>query len=200
MVGDFWRRVYAPGMLRAATVSFLLALLLASLWAPERIRAAADEPNPAVDKAIKDLELIRPRRSTAPKEFSVPAIPEGTFRLSEQRGSVVLVNFWATWCQPCREEMPALQRLWQRYKDRRLVVVGISIDTDPAVIPKFVASYRLSFPMGHDGNKKLADSFGARAMPTTLVVNTEGYLVALAFGERPWDGKAAIALIDALLR
>jgi len=200
MIGDFWRRAYAPSMLRTVTATFVLALLLASLWEPKQTPASADEPNPAVDKAIKDLELVRPRRSSAPKKFSVPTIPDGTFQLTEQRGSVVIVNFWATWCQPCREEMPALERVWQRYRDRRLVVLGISIDTDPGVIPKFVASYRLSFPMGHDANKKLADSLGARAMPTTLVIDTEGYLVALAFGARPWDGKAAVALIEALLR
>lgn len=183
-------------------VGLLGALLLVVAAHPatgQESRADAPAQVAVVDRALKDLELIRPRRTAESQAFEVPILTGGVFRLEEHRGRVVVVNFWATWCLPCREEMPALERLWRRYRGRAFTLVAISIDTDAALVPPFVTSYRLTFPIGHDVSGQVAKRFGARAMPTTLIVDSAGHLVALAFGARPWDGKAAAALIDALL-
>jgi thiol-disulfide isomerase/thioredoxin len=88
-----------------------------------------------VDAAVRELDLIRPSRQKAADDFTLPTIQGANFRLVEQRGKLVFINFWATWCPPCREEMPAMERLWQRYQGDGLVMVAVSLDADPKVVP-----------------------------------------------------------------
>jgi peroxiredoxin len=150
---------------------------------------------------LKDLDLIRPSRPQAAKEFSIPTLERTTFRLADYRGKVVFLNFWATWCPPCKEEMPAMERLYQRYKDKGLVVLAVSVDTEgvPIVTP-FVKEYKLTFPIGFDHKMAVAEEYGVRGLPTSFLVDKRGTLVGLALGPREWNGKASRALIESLLR
>ena len=77
-------------------------------------------------RSPRGLELIKPAQPRIAHDFEVPTLERGTLRLSALRGKVVFVNFWATWCDPCKEEMPAMERLYQRFRDRGLVVVALS--------------------------------------------------------------------------
>ena len=124
--------------------------LLASAKSPAPERASAPAPSErttplapssaAVDAAFRDLDLVKPSRNKAAEDFALPALDGGTFRLAEQRGKIVLVNFWATWCPPCLEEMPAMERLWRKHKDAGFVLVAVSVDTDPQKVTPFVKS------------------------------------------------------------
>ena len=78
------------------------------------------------------LDLIRPSRPPAAPEFTVPGLTGGPIALSDFRGKVVFLNFWATWCPPCKQEMPSMERLYRRYKDRGFTVLAVSIDTADA--------------------------------------------------------------------
>jgi peroxiredoxin len=150
---------------------------------------------------FKALELIRPSRVQPAKEFTAPTPDGKSLRLSDSKGKVVFLNFWATWCPPCREEMPAMERLYQRYKDKGLVVLALSIDVEgaPVVIP-FVKEHNFSFPVGLDPKMTVADKYGVRALPSTFLVDRKGNLAAMAIGPRQWDGKSAHALIELLLK
>jgi peroxiredoxin len=153
-----------------------------------------------LDAAIKSLDLVRPARPKFADDFSLP-MPDGTtFRLADQRGKVVFVNFWATWCPPCREEMPAMERLWQRYKNDGLVVVAVSVDADPKVVPPFVKGQRLTFPIVLDPTMQSANAYGVRALPSSFLIDRKGYLAALALGPRVWDNDAARSLVEGLMR
>jgi len=173
-----------------------LFCLLALSALPWPARAA-----PEVSDPFKALELIRPSRVQAAKEFTVPTPDRKSLRLSDSKGKVVLLNFWATWCPPCLEEMPAMERLYQRYKGKGLVVVALSVDADgaTAVIP-FVREHKLSFPVGLDPKTAVAERYGVRALPSTFLVDRNGNLAALAIGPREWDGPSAHALIELLLK
>jgi peroxiredoxin len=158
------------------------------------------ESRRAIDEALKDLDLIRPSRTKAAENFTAPLLGGSTFRLSEQRGKPVFVNFWATWCPPCREEMPAMERLWRAQKARGLVMVAVSLDTDPKVVAPYVKEHGLTFPVVFDPKLEIANAYGVRALPATFLVDREGNLQALALGPRAWDNKASHSLIQALTR
>jgi peroxiredoxin len=161
---------------------------------------ARPAPSLALTEAIKALDLVKPARVKLADDFSVRMPDGGTFRLSEQRGRVVMVNFWATWCPPCLEEMPAMERLYRQHKDHGFTLVAISVDTNPALVTPFVRAHRLSFPIGLDPGMDLANTYAVRALPSSFMVDRDGNLAALALGPRRWDGAAAHALVAALAR
>jgi len=151
-----------------------------------------------VDEAIRELDLIRPSRQKIAEDFALRTPDGATFRLSDHRGKVVLVNFWATWCPPCREEMPAMERLYRQQKDRGLVLVAVSLDADPAVVPPYVKTSGLTFPIAHDPKAEIGNKYGVRALPSSFVIGRDGAMVALALGPRVWDNDASHSLVEAL--
>jgi len=202
------RGYWIAALLTGLAVAGGAAIFLALGRLPEDVRPispAVEEregtATPEIASLLKDLDLIRPSRPQAAKEFSVPT-PEGaTFRLADYRGKVVFLNFWATWCPPCKEEMPAMERLYQRYKDRGFVVLAVSVDAEGApIVNPFVKEYKLTFPIGLDPKMAVAEHYGVRGLPTSFLVDKRGTLVGLALGPREWNGKASLALIESLLR
>jgi peroxiredoxin len=151
-------------------------------------------------EAMKELDLIRPSRPKQAEDFTLPTPDGGTFTLSEHRGKVVMVNFWATWCPPCLEEMPAMERLYRQHKDARFTLVAVSVDSDPAKVTPFVDQHKLTFPIGLDPRMDLANAYAVRALPSSFIIGRDGDLAALAIGPRHWDGNAAHSLIEAMAR
>jgi cytochrome c biogenesis protein CcmG, thiol:disulfide interchange protein DsbE len=166
---------------------------------PERARALAPSTT-AIDAALRELDLVKPSRPRSADDFALPALGGGTFRLAEQRGKIVLLNFWATWCPPCLEEMPAMERLWRKHKDAGFVLVAVSVDTDPQKVVPFVNEHKLTFPIAFDTRMAIADKYGVRALPSSFILGREGDLAALALGPRHWDNKASHRLIEAMVR
>jgi|SRR5262245_28260331 len=154
----------------------------------------------ALDAAMRDLDLIRPGRPKAAQDFTVPLLQGPKFRLADQRGKVVLINFWATWCPPCREEMPALERLWHQHRDRGFVLIAVSLDADQGLVKPFVSEHRLTFPIGLDTKLEVANLYGIRALPATFVVDGLGQVRALALGPRAWDNDASHSLVEELTK
>jgi peroxiredoxin len=153
-----------------------------------------------VEQAIKELNLIRPSKGKAAQDFTLPTPDGKKLRLFDMRGKVVFVNFWATWCPPCREEMPAMERLYREHKDHGLVMVAVSLDGDSAVVPPFVKEHGFTFPVVLDPKMDVANAYGVRALPSSFVVDPDGQVVGIALGARPWDGDAAHSLIEGMLR
>jgi len=167
-------------------------LVAARVVAPASVSAA--DP-------FAELHLIRPSRPTAAPEFTVPGLTADRIALRNLRGKVVFLNFWATWCPPCKQEMPSMERLYQRYKDRGFIVLGLSIDTaDAATVARFVKSLSLTFPIGLDPKMDVANRYTVRALPSSFLLDRNGYTVAVAMGPREWDGTAAHAVIEGLLK
>jgi peroxiredoxin len=153
----------------------------------------------SLEEAVRDLDLIRPARPKRADEFAVTLVQGDTLKLKEQRGKAVMVNFWATWCPPCREEMPAMERLYRRHHGRGFVLLAVSVDTDAALVKPFLAQHKLTFPVALDANMELANAYGVRALPASFLIDREGNLAALALGPRAWDNNAAHALVERLL-
>lgn len=156
--------------------------------------AASEDP-------FKALELIKPKKIQAAKAFVVPTPDGKSLRLADYKGKVVFLNFWATWCPPCKEEMPSMERLYQRFKDKGLVVLAISVDAEGAqVVIPFVKEHKLTYPIGLDPKMNVVEKYGVRGLPASYFVDKKGNLVAMALGPRDWDSKTAHALIERLLK
>jgi peroxiredoxin len=167
----------------------------------------ASEPRPRragrvydLDEAIKRLDLIKPARQKVAEDFALPTPAAATFKLSEHRGKVVLINFWATWCPPCLQEMPAMERLYRRHKAAGFEMVAVSVDTDAAKVKPFLAEHRFTFRVAMDPTMALANTYGVRALPSSFIVDRTGALAALAIGPRHWDNDAAHSLVEAMVR
>jgi len=149
---------------------------------------------------FKTLQLFRPtRRMTAP-DFTVPGLPASVIRLRDLKGQVILLNFWATWCPRCREEMPSMERLYPRFKSRRFTILALSIDSKGAeVVGPFVKSFRLTFPVGLDSRMTVAGEYRMAALPTSILIERGGTIAAVAAGPRDWDSPAAHQVVETLL-
>jgi len=172
---------------------------------PASLAGGSSGPEPrerrlSVEEAMRELDLVKPPRARAAEDFTLPTPDGRQFRLSEHRGKVVFINFWATWCPPCREEMPSMERLYVRQRDRRFTMVAVSLDSSPTVVAPYLKRSGLTFPVVLDPRMDLANSYGVRALPASFIVNPHGVLVAMALGPRVWDGPAARALVEGVAR
>jgi peroxiredoxin len=154
----------------------------------------------ALDEAVRELDLVRPPRPKLADDFTVTLMRGDTFRLKEQRGKPVMINFWATWCAPCREEMPAMERLHRRYKEQGFVMLAVSVDSAPALVTPFLDTYKLTFPVAMDPKMELANTYRVRALPSSFIVDRDRYLAAVALGPRAWDNRAARSLVEGMLK
>jgi peroxiredoxin len=163
--------------------------------------AFASLPAGAAEDHARTLDLIKPNRQQQAKDFNVAALEGGKVRLADLKGKVVFLNLWATWCPPCKEEMPAMERLWQRYKGQGLVVIALSMDASGAkVVKPFIEEAKYTYRVGLDPKMEIAELYGARSVPSTFIIDRNGALHAIALGPREWDSQASFAYFDALLK
>jgi peroxiredoxin len=111
--------------------------------------------------------------ATAP-DFTLRSVGGPNLRLAEQRGQVVMVNFWATWCGPCRQEMPHLSRLYERYRSAGFVLLGVNVDDDPRAAAELAAKLGVKFPVLLDTDKTVSRTYDMSAMPATLLIDRDG--------------------------
>ena len=185
----------AEGTNRCFAARIALSVLFASVLVTAHVSVAfAGDP-------FVDLDLIRPRQAALAPDFTVPQLGSGSVTLKDLRGSVVFLNFWATWCPPCKQEMPSMERLYRRHKDQGFTIVAISIDANGVDrVATFVNNLGLTFPIGLDSKLEVANRYTVRALPSSFLVDRNGKMVAVALGPRDWDGTAAHAIVESLLK
>jgi peroxiredoxin len=152
---------------------------LASLVRYEHMQAASD--NPQFAAAMAKLEADDVKRQSA--DFTLADLQGKTWHLQDLRGKVVLVNFWATWCPPCRKEMPDLQSLYDKFKDQGFVVLAIS-DEEAAKVAPFIAERKISYPVMLDPGRKVNDLFIVDGIPKSFVYDRSGKMVAQSIDMR----------------
>ncbi len=114
-----------------------------------------------------------PVASSAP-DFTLRSLNGANTRLQELRGRVVMVNFWATWCGPCKQEMPQLNRLHEKYSRSGFVLLGVNVDEDPHNAAAVAAKLGITFPVLLDTDKKVSDRYDLQAMPSTYLIDRDG--------------------------
>jgi cytochrome c biogenesis protein CcmG/thiol:disulfide interchange protein DsbE len=121
----------------------------------------------------------QPQAGEAP-DFTIQSYGGETYTLSELRGQVVVINFWASWCGPCATEAPDLEAAWQAYKDRGVVFIGVGYVDSDAKAKEFIGEYGITYPNGPDLGTKISDAYNIRGVPETFIVNGAGEITFFA--------------------
>lgn len=133
-------------------------------------------------------------------DFTLKSQSGDNLRLQEQQGNVVLINFWASWCGPCREELPHFEKLQQEYQDLGFTVLAVNVDEDPSKANNLLNDIPVSFPVLFDNNDKVSKLYDVRAMPTTVIVDRDGNKRLTHYGYKSGDEAKYKTVVKALLR
>jgi len=128
------------------------------------------------------------RVGKATPEFSMPLLGGGNFDLSAHRGNPIVINFWASWCPPCRRESPALERTWRAYAGKGVQFVGVDIQDSPEDARAYLSEFDLTFPNGMDRDGKITIDYGVIGLPVTFFIGAEGIVEGRWVGALP-EGK-----------
>ena len=155
------------------------------------------EKKPINYKVIPNLKEMTDH-SAAP-QFTLPNLQGGKVDLNDFRGKLLMLNFWASWCVPCREEMPAMELLYQKYRDHGFVILGVNLKDDKKSAVAFVKELKITFPIAFDPNGEVGLLYGAWGLPATYLIDANGIALARAWGPANWFSPGARELIEKIL-
>lgn len=147
-----------------------MAAILGSIWI---LASRVPESRDGIVSA--DLETA-PRKGFLAPDFTLTTLDGGTVRLSDLRGQPVLINFWASWCGPCRSEMPHIQAAHKAHSGSGLIVLGVDQMEAPPVVARFVDEFQLTFPIPLDSEGEVSRAYQARGLPTSFFVDANGII------------------------
>ena len=148
-----------------------------------------------------EVKLLPEAERMAAPDFVIEKLEGGKTSLADHRGKLVLLHFWATWCMPCRVEMPGMESLWQQYKDEGLVILAVSVDEgSKGRIEKYKQIFQLSFPILLDPESEVNDLYKVSNMPTSFLIDAEGQIVSYVSGAADWLEPDTIKLVEEFLQ
>jgi peroxiredoxin len=130
--------------------------------------------------------------------FHLQDLQGGYHHLQDYRGRVVIVNVWASWCLPCRQELPSMNRAWATLKPLGIAMLAVNLGEEPNAVSAFLADYPIEFPVLLDRRGDLVQRWQVRGLPTTFVLNVRGEVVYRAVGEQAWDDEILLRQLRAL--
>jgi len=133
-------------------------------------------------------------------DFTLRSLSGENLRLQEYRGKVVLINFWASWCGPCRQEMPILDRIHKRYEPAGFTVLGINVEGELDKARKIADRLDVSFPLLFDAGQQVSEDYALKSMPYTVLVDRDGQVRFIHQGYKPGDENKYIDRLKTLLR
>lgn len=136
----------------------------------------------SIGTSLFSKDTIPKKGSTAP-DFSLTSLDGKTHKLSDYKGSVVVVNFWGTWCEPCTREMPAIQSQYEKWKDRGVQVLALNLDESPITVQSFVKQNQVTFPVLFDKDLNMRNRYRVIGYPTTFFINKDGKIDTIAASE-----------------
>ncbi|MDQ7011882.1 MAG: TlpA disulfide reductase family protein [Mariprofundaceae bacterium] len=168
---------------------------LSALWL-----AVMVVPANAIANPFSDMGVVRPKTSLPAPDFTLTDMDGERHQLSDYRGEVVLIHFWATWCLPCRAEMPAIHRLSRTFDGKGLKVLCVNVDRgNRQAVEDFMQDIGLHFHTLLDPQGEVRGRYEVFALPTSYIIGRDGKIIGRAIGERNWDGAKSRALIGYLL-
>ena len=154
---------------------------------------------PLAEESFKALKIGSVPPGTMAAPFELQSLEGKSVPMHQFAGKLVVLNFWATWCGPCKEEMPALERLRQKLDPERASLLTVTTDLQREGIKHFLASLDVHLPVLFDEDQEVSRAYMVRAFPTTVIINRQGMVVGRALGPRDWDSPEAVRYIERLL-
>ena len=150
--------------------------------------------------ALAGLVSAKIKEGENAPSFTLKNLEGKDVSLSEFRGKFVLINFWATWCGPCKLEMPSLESLYQKFKNKNFAMLAISNDMfGETVVKPFVKTHKLSFPILLDQRLKASNQFGVVSLPSTFMIDPKGKIIGALYGAEDWTTPSNILYFENLL-
>jgi len=195
---ELLRKLFAWGVL-AVALAVIVLFARPSYRQGEASIAGKSAQDFAMDLSDPPAVARLPAEASLSAEAGLPAKVAKLTHLSDFKGKVVVLNFWATWCPPCVEEAPALNHLQQRIASRGGVIIGVSIDDDPAKYEKFLKDFSVPFPTWRDPSAKVMHDYGTVMIPETYIIDRHGRIARKIIGPQRWDSPELTAYFDYLL-
>ena len=158
----------------------------------------AKTENKELERLFSDIGVLQISPDSDPLEIRLSDPTGRPVSLSEFRGKIVFINFWTTWCLACVIEMPSMEKLHQRFKDKDFVMVAINLQESAERVKQFYKEYQLTFTTLLDITGDVGATLGINAIPTTFVLDKNGRIIGKALGPREWESKKSIALFEYL--
>ncbi|MDR2210831.1 MAG: TlpA family protein disulfide reductase [Spirochaetaceae bacterium] len=152
-----------------------------------------------IEQAFAEANLPVLRQRAFPPDFSLSLLGSGQITLSRLKGKVVILNFWATWCPPCRMEMPSMEALYGRFKNRNFEILAVDCAEKAPVVQRFIQNNKYSFPVALDSSGEVSSQYGISGIPTSYILDQEGRIVHRVVGSLDWNNRKIVAAIEALL-
>ena len=182
-------------MKKRISIVLFLVLLLSALYA-----CGKESRNNAEREVVEDDKWIALEKGKIAKDFTLKDLKGNSVSLSDFKGKIVFLNFWATWCAPCRHEMPSMEKLHNKYKGGDLVVLAVSTDRKgEEVVKPFIDEHGYTLPILIDSASDVSDEYGVFALPTTFIIGRDGKIVEMIQGGREWYEKEVLDYFDELL-
>jgi peroxiredoxin len=181
-------------VLRSFAAVFFLCVIF---FVPRQLEA---QVSAEAEKALEEARIRVLKNRQDPINITLPLLGGGNASLSSYKGKIVILNFWATWCPPCRNEMPSMETLYQRFKNQGLEILAVDLGEERNQVQKFIKDNRYTFPVLLDSEGKVSGQYGISSIPTTYILDRDGKIIGRIVGSIRWDNPKVIAAFEALLK
>jgi peroxiredoxin len=147
-----------------------------------------------------ELSISEPMTELAAIDFSAESLDGEMVNLFDFKGKVIFLNFWATWCGPCKAEVKDIDKLWDTLKDEDFVVIAVDLREKRKKVRAFMEEYGIDFPVYLDPSGRISSMYSVGGIPTTYIIDPDGNVVGRAIGPRDWGGEESIEFMRSLMR
>lgn len=168
---------------------------VSSSISPKAVRGFSEEK---LDQLFSSLQISKVSSPKLAPDFSLRNLAGQEVSLSDYRGNFVFLNFWATRCPPCRQEMPEMQKIWTLFKDRHFVILAVDLRESPQKVASFIRDNHYTFPVLLDGSGKVGQVYKTQYIPTSFFIDFEGRIVGAVVGPRNWTNAEMLNFLNSL--
>jgi peroxiredoxin len=152
------------------------------------------------EASFLNMGVVSPKNEKLAPNFTLETTTGKKINLKDFKGKAVLLNFWATWCEPCKKELPSMQKIYDELKPDGIEIIGVSIDRNKKEqVKKYIRKYNLTFPILLDPNQKVRKDYFILGLPTSYLIGSDGKLKGFISGARQWDSKASKEMLSTLM-